>query len=147
MASPGAKSVKRRVIRMSARILQFLVAAGRALRALRDVVLCDGRAHQVEACDMIAQIGAKARRDRFGDFYRRELDRALPQRVADERRYGDGPRRPAVEKALDLPIPDHAIEQAGPAGGLAGLEHRPDQRKDAGRLNEQPRSLVRDALM
>ena len=32
------------------------------------VMFCDGRAHQVEADDVIAQIGAKSARDRFRDF-------------------------------------------------------------------------------
>ena len=40
--------------RRTARVAYFLPAAGRTLRAGRDVMLDDGRAQQVEADDMIA---------------------------------------------------------------------------------------------
>jgi len=116
-------------LRRPSRVLQLLGSAGRALWPMRDVMLGDGRAHQVEACDVVAQIGAEARRDRLGDFDGGELDRALPHRVARERRNGDRPRLSAVEETFDFPIPDHAVEQAGPARALAGLEYRPDHGK------------------
>ena len=45
--------------RRPARTLQLLAAAGGTLRAPRDVVLGDDRTSQVEACNVIAQIGAK----------------------------------------------------------------------------------------
>ena len=66
--------------------------------------------------------------------------------VVDQRRYGDRLRRSAVEKSLDLPVADHAIEQTGPAGALARFEHGPHQRKHAGRLHQQPGRLVGHAL-
>ena len=68
-------------LRRALRVLQLLVAADRALRAVRHEMLGDGRAHQVEACDVIAQIGAESGRDRFRDFDGGELDRALPKRT------------------------------------------------------------------
>ncbi len=43
-----------------ARTLQFLAAAGGTLRAPRDKVLGNDRTGQIEARNMIAQIGAKA---------------------------------------------------------------------------------------
>ena len=142
----GAGAVLDRLWR-AARVLKFLAAAGRALRPARHVVLGDGRTQQVEARNMIAQIGAKAGGDRFGDFDRCKLDGGLPQRVTDKWGDRDGPRRAALEKSLDLPIPDHAVEHAGPAGALTRPEHRSHQRKNAGRLHKQPRRLVRHALL
>ena len=79
--------------RRPARIAQLLVAAGRALRARRNVMLHDGRAQQIVADDVIVQFGAKAGGDRLGDFERRKLDRALSERLAGQRRDGDGARR------------------------------------------------------
>ena len=55
-------------------------------------------------------------------------------------------RRSAVEKPLDLPIPYHAIEKAGPAGALARAEHGSHQGKGAGGLHEQPGRMVRHPL-
>ena len=52
----------------------------------------------------------------------------------------------AVEKSLDLAVPDHAIEQAGPAGAVARPEHGSHQRKGAGGLHEQPGGPVRHPL-
>ena len=57
------------------------------------VVLRDGRAHQVEADDVIAQIGAKFGRDRLRDFDGRKLDRALPNGMRAQRRDRDAARR------------------------------------------------------
>ena len=71
---------------------------------------------------------------------------AVSNGVVDERRYGDRLRRSAVEKSLDLPISNHAVEQTVPAGALAGLEHGPHQWKHAGRLHQQPRCLVGHAF-
>ena len=80
----------------------------------------------LEDCSALSALGRSLRLsqcrldgDRFCDFDRRKLDAALPDRAPRERRNGDGTRGRAVEKALDLPVPYHAVEQAGPAGGLA----------------------------
>ncbi len=132
--------------RCPSRIPELLAAAGRTLRALRDVVLGDGSPGQVEACDVIAEIGAESGGDRLRDFDGGEVDRGLADGVADQRRYCDRLRRAAIEKSLDLAIADHAIVQAGPAGALARLEHRSHQRKHAGRLDQQPGRPVGDAL-
>src|SRR5882724_4742381 len=51
--------------RRPAWILQFLASAGETLRAPRHKVLGDDRAGQIETRNMIAQIGAKARSNRF----------------------------------------------------------------------------------
>ncbi|MGY4466612.1 hypothetical protein ACVWWK_002294 [Bradyrhizobium sp. LB9.1b] len=119
-------------------IPELLAAAGRALRAFRDVVLDDRSPGQVEARDMIAEISAKSGGDRLRDFNRSEVDPGLSYGVADQGRYRDRLRHSAVEKPLDLAIADHAIVQAGPAGALARHEHRSHQRKHAGRLDQQP---------
>ena len=66
--------------------------------------------------------------------------------VVDQGRYGDRLRRSAVEKPLDLPVADHAIEQTVPARALARSEHRAHQRKHAGRLHQQPGRLVGHAF-
>ncbi len=129
-----------------ARIAQFFAAAGRALRAVRHVMPCDGRAHQIKADDVVAQISAKAGGDGLGDFDRRKLDAALPEGVAGERRNRNRMRRCAIEKALDLAVSDHAVEQAGPARGFARAEQRSDQRKRAGRLHQQPGGAFGDVL-
>src|SRR5207248_2779852 len=68
--------------RGTARVFEFFAAARRAWRGARHVVLYDGRAQQVEARNMITEIGAKARGNRFGDFDGRKLDGALPENVA-----------------------------------------------------------------
>lgn len=117
--------------RRSSWIPELLAAAGQTLRTLRDVVLGDDSPGQVEACDVIAEIGAKSGGDRLGDFNRGKVDRGLSDGAADERRHGDGLRGSAVEESLDLAIADHAIVQASPAGALARLEHGPHQRKHA----------------
>ncbi|MCP1846479.1 hypothetical protein J2R80_000302 [Bradyrhizobium sp. USDA 4541] len=101
---------------------------------------------QVEACDVIAQIGTKSRGNRFCDFNSSEVDADLSDGVADQGRYGDHLRRSAIEKSLDLPIAYHAIEQASPAGALARLEHGSHQRKHAGRLRQQPGRPIAKAL-
>ena len=77
-------------LRLALRVPQLLVAAGRALRPVRHEVLGDGRTHQVEACDVIAQIGAEAGGDRLRDLDRSELDRGLPERALRERRHRNG---------------------------------------------------------
>ena len=96
---------------------------------------------------MIAQIGPKPRGDRLGNFDGGELDRALSERTAGQRRNRDGLRAAAIEESLDLAVADHAIEQAGPAGALAGLEHRTHQRKNSAGLHQQPRCLGRHPLL
>jgi hypothetical protein len=80
----GARAERDRLGR-PARVAQFLAAAGRALRALGDVMLDDGRAQQIVTDDVIVQLGAKAGRDRLGDFEGGKLDGAMPERVAGER--------------------------------------------------------------
>src|ERR1700684_4252810 len=109
--------------RRPARIPQFFAAAGRTLRASRDIMLRNGRAQQIVADDVIVQFGAKAGGNRLGDFEGRKLDSAFSERVADQRRDGYRARLSAVEKSLDLPVPDHPVEQARPAGALAWPEH------------------------
>ncbi|MCP2210205.1 UNVERIFIED_ORG: hypothetical protein J2R93_004617 [Bradyrhizobium japonicum] len=133
--------------RGSARVVQLLAAAGWALRASRDIVLCDDGAGQVEACDVIAQISAKARGDCLGDLDGCEMDCGPSDGMVDERRYGDRTRRSPVKKPLDLPVADHAIEQASPARAFARFEHGPDQRKRAGRLHQQPMRLAGYAFL
>jgi hypothetical protein len=85
---------------------------------------------------MIAQVGTESACNRLGDFNGGELDGALPERSAGQRRDGDGARRSAVEKTLDLAVADHAVEQAGPASTLAGAEHGSHQRKHARGLHQ-----------
>jgi hypothetical protein len=80
--STGAKLDR---LRRPPRILQFLASAGRALRACGYVMLCDGRAQQVEAHDVIAQIRTKSAGDRSRDFDGGKLDRALSEGIAGER--------------------------------------------------------------
>ena len=133
-------------LRRTAWALQFLAAAGVALRPPRDKVLGDRRACQIEARNVIAHIGAKARSNCFRDFDGGEVNCALSDALVDQGRYGNGLRLSAVEKPLDLPVADHAIEQTVPARALARLEHGPHQRKHAGRLHQQPRRLVGHAL-
>src|SRR5450432_4297756 len=132
--------------RRPARVPQLLAAAGRTLRAGCHVMLGDGRARQVEADDVIAQLRAKTGGDCFGDFEGGKLDAALPDCMAGERRNGDGARRSAVKKPLDLPVPYHAIEKTGPTGAFARDEHGSHQGKGAGGLHQQPRRFVRYTL-
>ena len=92
----GAKLDRRR---RAAGVPQFLAAAGRTLRAGRHVMLHDGRAQQVEADDVIAQVRAKVGGDRFRDLDGRKLDGVLPEHAAGERRNGDAAGLSAVEEA------------------------------------------------
>src|ERR1700730_17390879 len=66
--------------RLTARVAQLLAAAARTLRAGGYVMPHDGRTEQIEADDVIAQIGAKLGGDRFGDLDGRKLDRTLSER-------------------------------------------------------------------
>ena len=68
---------------------------------------------------MIVQVGAKAGRDRLRDLGRREIDGALSERVAGERRSRNAASLLAVEERLDLAIAVHALGETGPAGALA----------------------------
>src|SRR5262249_34996596 len=72
------------------------------------------------------------------DFDGGEVDPALSERFADEGRNGDRSHRSTFKEAPDFAIPDHAIEQAGPAGAFARPEQRAYQRKNAGWLHQQP---------
>jgi hypothetical protein len=95
---------------------------------------------------VILQVRAKVRGDRLRDLNRRKLDGTLTERVARERRSRDAARLFAIEERLDLPVPFHPVGETGPAGALTRGEHRPDQRKDAGGLDQQPGRLVRQML-
>ncbi len=132
--------------RRSAWVAQLLVAASRTLRAGRHVVLDDGRARQVEAHDVVAQLRAKIGCDGAGDLDRRKLDRALPERMPHQRRNGDAAGLPAVEQPLDLAIADHAIGKAHPAGAVARAQHRADQGSNARGLDQHPGCAVRQVL-
>ena len=102
----------------------------------------DGRAHQVQAHDMLVQIGAEVAGDRLGDLRGGEANAAQAERMGAERRDGDAARLLAAEERLDLSIPVHAIGEASPAGALARAEDRADQRENAGRLHQQPVLLL-----
>src|SRR5689334_13958185 len=116
-------------LRRAVGIPEILVTAGRTLRAVRHVMLGDGGAHQIEAGNVIAQIGAEAGGEGLGDFDCGELDRALSERVLDQRRLRYGLRLRAIEKSLDLAVADHAVGQASPAGALTWPEYWPNQRE------------------
>src|SRR5664279_3949660 len=58
--------------------------------------------------------------------------------MLSQRRNGDAMGLSAVEKRLDLAIPFHPLGNACPAGAASWSEHRPDERKKAGGLDEQP---------
>ena len=137
----GAKHDRRR---RTLWVAQRLAAAGRTLRPGRHVMLHDGRAQQVEADDVIAQIGAEVGGDRFGDLDRCKLDgtvsKCVPGRAAKRQH---GTRLGAVKQRLDLPIASHAIGKAGPTRALARAEHRTDEGKNAGWLHQQPRCAIR----
>src|SRR5437773_2476813 len=99
-------------------------------------MLHDGRAGQVEAEDVIAQVRAEIGGDRFRDLDGCKLDGTLSQRVPGERRKGNALRRSTLEKSLDFPVPYHAVEKTGPTGALAWAEHWPHQGKNARGLDE-----------
>ena len=67
---------------------------------------------------MIVQVGAKAGRDRLRDLGRREIDGALSERVASERRSRNAAGLLAVEERLDLAVAVHALGETAPAGTL-----------------------------
>src|SRR5262249_48956129 len=127
-------------------IAQLLAAAGWTLRTGSHVMPHDSRAQQVEADDVIAQVGAKICGDGFCDLDRRKLDAALSQHVAGQRRSGDAACSSAVEQALDFSVALHPCGKTCPAGALTWREERPHQRKNAGRLDEQPGRAVRPML-
>src|ERR1700676_554871 len=95
---------------------------------------------------MIVQGGAEIAGDRLGDFDGRKLDAAIAERVLGERRNRDAPRLPAVEHRPDLAVPFHSLGEAGPARTFARTEHRPDQGKNSGWLDEQPWRAVGQML-
>ena len=92
-------------------------------------MLHDGRAHEVEADDVIAQLRAKIGGDRFRDLDGRKLDGALSERVSGQRRNGDAAGLSAVEERLDLPVPFHPLGKTRPAGALARLNTGPTRGK------------------
>ena len=120
------------------RIVQAGAAAARALRAMGHVMARGRRAEHLEADDAVAQIGTEAGRDGLGDLHRDEAGPGRPEGRARERGLGDRARLLAVEEGADLAIPLHAVGKAGPTGGFMGAEDRSDQRKQTGRLAEQP---------
>ena len=128
------------------RVPQFLAAARRALRPGRHIVPDDRRTQQVEADDMVVQVGAKTAGDGLADLDRRKPDRARREHILAERRGSHAASLLAVEKRLDLPVPFHAIGKAGPAGALSRAENRTDQGKNTGRLHQQPVLLLRQPL-
>ena len=95
---------------------------------------------------MIVQGGAEIAGDRLGDFDGRKLDAAMAERVFGERRYRDATRLPAVEHRPDFAVPFHPLGETGPARAFPRAEHRPDQGKNSGRLNQQPRRAVGQVL-
>src|SRR5580698_4209959 len=95
---------------------------------------------------MIVQRRAEIAGDRLGDLDGRKLDAAIAERVLGERRNRDATRLPAVEHRPDLAVPFHPLGETGPARAFARAEHRPDQGKNPGWLNEQPRRAVRQVL-
>ncbi len=105
-------------------------------------MLHDGRAQQVEADDVIAQLSAKTGGDRFGDLDGRKLDGALSERVPSQWRNGDAAGLSAVQERLDLPVPFHPLGKTHPTGAFAWAEDRPHQGENAGRLDEHPGSAV-----
>ena len=128
------------------RIPQFLAAARRALRPGRHMVPDDRRSQQVEADDMVVQVGAKSAGDGLDD-----LDGGEPDRASCAPRSRRGARQPRSEppcdrKSFDLPVPFHAIGKASPAGALSWAENRTDQGKNTGRLRQQPFLLLRQPL-
>src|SRR5207249_9029282 len=82
-------------------VAQLLAAASRALRTRRHVMPHDGRPQQVEAQDVIREIGAKLGSNRFCDLDGRKRDAALSNRLAGERRRRNLARAFAVEHPLD----------------------------------------------
>src|SRR5277367_299983 len=82
----------------TAGIPQFLAAAARTLRADRYMMLHDGRAQQVEADDVIAQLRPKIGGDRFRDLDCRKVDGRLPEGLLSQRRNGDAAGVSAVEE-------------------------------------------------
>ena len=78
----GAKFDRRRG---APRISQLLAATGRTLRAVRHVVLRHRRAQQIKTDNVIAQFGAKASCDGFGDFHGGKLYAALSEGIASQR--------------------------------------------------------------
>ena len=85
---------------------------------------------------MVAQIGAKAGSDRFGDFERRKRDSTVSDHAVDERRNHDAVRLFAFEHRLDFAVFLHAVGKAGPAGALARTEQWTHQGENARWLNE-----------
>ena len=103
----------------------------------------DSRPQQVEAQDVIREIGAKLGSNRFCDLDRRKRHAAVSNRLAGERRGRNLARAFAVEHRLDFAITHHARSEADPTGTFARAQHWPNQRKNAGGLYDHPGRLVR----
>ena len=112
------------------------------MRTLCYVVFGDCRAEKIETKNVIVQIGAKAGGDGLGDLDCRELYAGLTDGFTRERRSRHAVRGPAVEKRPNLTVSLHSLGKARPAGAFAGPEQRPDQRKIAVGLDEQPWRLI-----
>src|ERR1700722_8706370 len=95
---------------------------------------------------MIVQGGAEIAGDRLGDLDGRKLDAAAAERVLGEWRNRDATRLPAVEHRPDLAVPFHPLGKTGPARTFARAEHRSDQGKNSGWLNQKPRRAVGQVL-
>src|SRR5262249_47012847 len=127
-----AGCAKRNRRRRALWVAQLLAAAGRTLRARRHIMPRNGRAHEVEADDVIAEVGGKAGGARFGDRDAGTLNPAVPDRFARQWRDGDATHRSAVEERPDLAVALHALGNADPAGTLARSQQRPHKGEDAG---------------
>ena len=133
--------------RRTARVAQLLAAAGRTLRAGRDVMLDDGRAQQVEADDVIAATRCESRwrspwRSRRPQAGWRS-GRAVAGRAAKPRRGGRLLRsRSALTSRFRFIRSARQVQQAP----LPGREHGPHQGKNAGGLDQQPGRMVRQML-
>src|SRR5262249_26111001 len=101
------------------RVAQPLASAGRTLRTCRYIMFHDGRAQEIQADDVIAQVRSELGGDCPHDLDGGKLDGALSHQILGKSRNDNAARARAVEKSLDLPVAHHAVGQAGPTGALA----------------------------
>ncbi len=127
-------------------IPHVLAAARRALRPGSHIMSDDRRAQQIEADDIVVQVGAKAAGNGLGDLGRRQPDRAWREQIFAERRRDHAGSVLPIEKCLDLAVPFHAIGEAAPTGALSRPENRTDQGKNSRGLHRQPFLLLRQPL-